>query len=55
MDCVLLLDLSEHAALIASGIRHGASALADVAGADPDRVRLVLSSGRVQSTRFQTQ
>ncbi len=38
----------------ASGIRHGASALAEVAGADPDRVRLVLSSRRVQSTRFQT-
>ena len=39
---------------VASGIRDGASALAAVAGANPDRVRLVLSSGRVQSTRFQT-
>src|SRR4029077_354312 len=51
---ILLFDLSEHAALTTSGIRHGASALADVAGADPYRVRLVLSSRRVQSTRFQT-
>ena len=35
------------------GIRDGASALAAVAGADTNRVRLVFSSGRVQSIRFQ--
>ena len=49
----LLFDFSEHAPLFTSGICDAASALAAVAGADTNLVRLVFSSGRVQSIRFQ--
>ena len=47
----LLLDLPEHAAEPASGIRHGASALAPVTAADGHCVRLAFSSGRVSGTK----
>src|SRR6266480_1727341 len=50
----LLFDFSEHASQSASRIRDGASAPASVTGANPDCVRLAISSGRVQSIRFQT-
>src|SRR5438477_855774 len=50
----LLFDFPEHASQSASRIRDGASALAPVTGANTDCVRLAISSGRVQSIRFQT-
>ena len=48
----LLFHFPEHAAEHASGLRDGASALAAIAGADADRVRLVFSSRRVRARGF---
>src|SRR5881398_1860508 len=50
----LLFDFPEHASQSASRIRDGASALAPLTRTNTDCVRLAISSGRVQSIRFQT-